>query len=292
MAISFNTGVSNDSGGGTAANVTLTIPAGVLGGDVILFVAEGFDAVSGATLSASSTGTSPILLDQNQTAGTNNGLFGNGAVWYFIASATDAGKVITITASGAMNPFWSASLAAYTGAASIDVHGGVAAESTTGAATSTPALTTGVAGDWAIYLAGLGIPAGGTSPAINEPSGTTSRQKHEASSSICSDICDSNASVGPAGTGIGGSGKQYSPSSPPGNTWYNLFTVGLSPAVAAAVTPSATPGATWKRQFKHRQVYPVPSLVTPATPVQGPVPPAYRPQRVAVVPFIARGGNY
>lgn len=231
---SFNTQAGSDSGGGTAATGSLTIPAGVLAGDVVLVVSCGFNLGAGATLSASSTGTAPVLLNQNQTAGSNNGLFSNGGLWWFTAASTDPGKVITFTPSAGV-AFWANALAAYSGAGAVDVHGGVPFESTTGAAESTPALTTGVAGDWAVYLAAMGTPGG----ALAEPAGTTSRIKQIAASFIAADICDSNASVGGAGTGIGGAGKQYSATN--GNTWYSLFTVGLAPPAGPVVTMTAAP---------------------------------------------------
>jgi hypothetical protein len=242
VRITYNTGTSGDSGGGTAANQQLTIPAGVLGGDLVLFVACGFNGSAGATLSASSTGTTPVLLDQNQTAGTNNGIRSNGAVWAFTAAgaagqvSSDAGKVITITCSSG-SVYWSAALGAWTGVAGgVDVHGGFAAESTTGGAKATPAETTGAANDWAVYLAAMGLPSGN----LTEPAGTASRVKHVSGTFIGADICDSNGSVGPAGTSIGGAGETYAPIFS-ANTWYSLFTVGLAliPSGGATVNGAA-----------------------------------------------------
>ena len=232
MAISFNTGTKGDSGGVAAASQTLTIPAGVLAGDVVIFVAAAFAGASGATLSASSTGTAPVLKRQAQTA-SFAGNFLNGGYWEFIASATDTGKVITITLSGGTNPFWAAALGAWTGASStapVDVDG---VNTATGASITDncPALTTGVAGDWAVYMAAAGMP----SQAINEPAATISRQKDTATSNICADICDSNASVGPAGTGIGGAAFTYSAGAA-GNCWYVVFTVGLAPPASTSST--------------------------------------------------------
>ena len=231
MPISFNTGARLDSGGAAAASQNLTIPAGVLAGDVVLVVACGFNGASGATLAASSTGTAPVLIDQDQTP-VLAAVFSNGGAWYFVASGTDAGKVITFSISTGTAE-WSVALAAYSGARNVtpvDVHGAVAAVSATGAAVATPALTTGVAGDWAIYMAA----GAAASSNLTEPASTTSREKGISSAGVFADICDSNASVGGAGTGIGGASFTYS--SPGGsNTWYSLFTVGLAPPSAAAL---------------------------------------------------------
>jgi hypothetical protein len=238
VAISFNTAARADSGAVTAANVQLTIPAGVLAGDVVLVVASAFAGASGATLSASSTGTAPVLVDQAQTA-LFAGLFHNGGLWQFTASGSDAGKVITVTLSGGTNPFWSAVLAAYTGvngAAPVDVHG-VNTAAGSGITQNTPSLTTGTANDWAVQAAAVATP----NNALTEPAGTTSRQKNIAASFIAADICDSNASVGGAGTGIGGG--TYSVGA--GNVWYVTWTAGLTPAgVVTAIPAKSSPSVT------------------------------------------------
>ena len=234
MAISFVTGTSGDSANAAAASQTLTIPAGVLAGHVVILVACGFAGASGAVLSAASTGTTPTLGDRNQTV-ISGGLFSNGGWWWFVASGTDAGKVVTFTLSGGTNPFWSAALAAYAGAsnaAPIDVHGAATAVNTS--PVSTPALTTGVSGDWAVYMAAAGVAA---ASGFTEPASTTSRQLDRSTGNIVADIADTNASVGGGGTGIGGASAQYT-SAVGGGNWWSVFTVGLAPAPA----PGSGPG--------------------------------------------------
>ena len=289
MAISFNTAASANGAGVSETSQNLTIPAGVLAGDVMLLVINGFSngASGSVTVSASSTGTAFTQIGSQQVGGAGASGFNTfGAIFDAVASSTDAGKVITATINnpGGSN-FIAMSMAAYTGAsntAPIDVSGG------TNSATSPltfPAETTTVAGDWAIYLSAFGE---STNATFTGPSGTSTRTTTE-SGGVGSGIWDSNASVGGAGTGIGGASFQFSSTST--TVWLTGFTIGLSPPVAAAVTLSAAPGRSWERRFKHRQAYPAfPPVAAP--PGSGPVPPAYRPQRVAVVPFIARGGTY
>lgn len=237
---SFNTSASNNTAAATAASVTLTIPAGVLAGDVCIICVMAFDGASGATLSLSSTGTAPTLIDQAQTP-IFSGIFQNGGDWYFVASGTDAGKVLTATLSGGTNPFWDISLAAYTGAsnsAPIDVHG-VATNTGTGASGTTPTRTTGVTGDWALQMAAAAITNGQTA---NVPAGTTIRERVFVSG-VASVIVDSNGSVGAAGTSIGGG--VFSDPVTVNPDWWVLFTVGLAPASAGGgpagtVQPRAT----------------------------------------------------
>lgn len=224
MAISFNTSASNNTSSATAASVTLTIPAGVLAGDVCIICVMAFDGASGGTLSLSSTGTTPTAIDQAQTA-QSGGIVMNGGDWYFVASASDAGKVLTATLSGGTNPFWDISLAAYTGASNstpIDVHG-VGTNVGTSATGTTPTKTTGVSGDWALQMCAAAITNGQT---CNVPSGTTIRERTFVSG-VASVIVDSNASVGAAGTSIGGG--VFSDPVAGSTDWWVLFTVGLAP---------------------------------------------------------------
>ena len=258
MAISYNTGATGDSGGATALTCTVTIPAGVLAGDVMLLSACGFDGASATTITVSSTGTAFTQITQNQTGGVAPAtLYSNAGIWYAVAGAADAGATITLQMSDSTHVFWSATLADYTGAsnsAPVDVSGGAklsGASGTVGDSLACPAETTNTANDWAVYFFG-----GGTnSSTLTEPSGPTSREKHISAAGIASDICDSNGSVGAGGTGIGGASYAYATGA--GTVWLATFTVGLSPAVSAAVpapvAQNAQPGQTWQRAFQHPQ---------------------------------------
>ena len=224
MAISFNTAASSNTGGVSQTSFTLTIPAGVHSGDVVWLVVHGFQSVSAVnTLQVSSTGTAPVQVGAQQQSPQASGFWADGAVFQFVASATDAGKVITASFTDNRTALWALALAAYAGAsnsAPVDVSGGTA----TGTSPLTfPAETTTIAGDWAIYLAAFGESANAS---FTGPAGTTNRASTE-SGGVGAAIWDSNASVGGAGTGIGGAAFQLS--STAATVWLTGFTIGLAP---------------------------------------------------------------
>lgn len=244
MAITYNTGATADSGSGSGTTQNITVPAGVLANDVVLLVAQHITLTgTPATLSVSSTGTTPTA-----AGGTNNPATGSeglpasvtGQVWYFVASGTDAGKVITVTASGA--GFRTLALAAYTGAATttpVDVIAGAFGGANTASVTC-PTLSTVTSGDWAVYLGG-GAAEGAN---LTGPAGATSRQSDVSSANIAAAILDSNGSVGGSGTSIGGGTFGTASAT---NSLLTAFTVGLkaagagtSHAGAAALSGSGT----------------------------------------------------
>ena len=229
MPVSFNTATSNNGGGVSQASLSLTIPAGVLAGDILLLAVHGFQNVSAVnTLQASSTGTTPVQVSTQQQSPLASGFWADGAIFRVVASATDAGKVLTASFADSRTALWALALAAYTGASGsspVDVSGGTA----TGTSPLTfPAETTSIAGDWAIYLAPF---AESTNASFTGPAGTTNRASTENGGVGCA-IWDSNGSVGGAGTGIGGAAFQLS--STAATVWLTGFTAGLAPPTTPA----------------------------------------------------------
>lgn len=256
MAISFNTGTT---GAGTT-----TIPAGVLAGDVMLLVVNGFSNGVSPVVSVSSTGTAFTQIGPQVQGGSASGFSSYGAIFYAVASATDAGKVITASITGGGGPSFATALAAYTGAsnsAPIDVSNGA------GSGVSPlafPTLITGQAGDWAISLSAYGEGSGG---GVTVSSGTL-RENHEPSFGVGAGIWDSNGSVGGSGTSIGGN----TVSSAAGSVWLTAFTVGLAPPSAATggtVQPRATVPAPRRRLARA-----VAGFTPVATSNAAPAPPA------------------
>ena len=223
---SFNTGATADSGSSQTASQAITIPAGVLAGDEVLFVATVVPISSSTgTVTVASTGTTPAQVGpaQNQSVPATPATV-TVTLWKMVAGSSDAGKVVTFTST--VNGFWSVSLGAWSGtagASAIDVSGGTISAAAASTVTC-PSLTTGVSGDWAIYLTGgsyeLGTLAG--------PSGSTQREKNISAVSVSSAIFDSNASVGGSGTGIGGG--IFDAGGTNTNNMLAAFTVGLAPA--------------------------------------------------------------
>lgn len=202
--ISFNTGTTADSAGVQATSQAIMIPAGVLNHDVALVCATNV-VLTGtpSTLSIGSTGTAPVQIGTTVTG--SNGLPASiaSAVYYIICTATDAGKVVTVSASA--SGFWAVSLAAWTGVSNvgpIDVSGSAFGGPDTPSVTC-PVKTTTLAGDWAVFCS-AGTAQGNSNSTITVPAGSTSRANHVSSSSVGAAIADSNASVGGSGTSIGG----------------------------------------------------------------------------------------
>lgn len=236
MAISYNTGATaTNQGGGGGASQTLTIPAGVLAGDVMLLAVNAFSNGTTPALTVASTGTAFTQIGATQKGGTGSGYSVYGGIYYAVAAGTDAGKVITASVSGGGAPFVCVALAAYTGVSSsapVDVSGGANA----GISPLTfPAETTGVANDWAVYLAPF---SESVNASFTGPAGTTSRQSVESGGIGCA-IWDSAGGVGGAGTSIGGAGETLS--STAATVWLTGFTVGLAPAAVVPPVPSAAP---------------------------------------------------
>jgi hypothetical protein len=237
-SLSFNTGATSDSGGSQAGSVGITVPSGVLGGDVMLLMVTGITPIATeSTLILTSTGTSFTQISSTQFA-TMNGYSVDGALYSAVAAgstgstSTDVGVVVTASCSD--NPYWAMALSAYTGASgAIDVYGGTAVTGTVGV--TCPVETTGHDGEWAVYLGG-GAVEGGAVP--NGPSGSTLRERSGGAGAVYATIVDSNGSVGSQGTAIGGGA--FTSSLGVTNNWWAAFTVGLAPANATvSITTSS-----------------------------------------------------
>ncbi len=237
MAISFNTGATASAN--TAASVAITIPSGVLTGDVMLMFLTVFCEVGSApsiafsgaggtwTLATVTTGTNP----EN---GNNGTLYAYGYAYYRVATAGDPGASLTITETGspAGTTWLAVALASYTGAntsSPVDVAGGANASA---ALVTCPSETTATANDWAVYMGGGGVNgSGGTVPG---PTGATQRENLASSAGIGAAIFDSNGSAGGSGTSIGGTASfQFQTTNHPNTGQLNAFTIGLKPAAAA-----------------------------------------------------------
>lgn len=233
MAISVNTGTTAHAE--TAASCNVTIPAGVLAGDVMVMMLTVFTE-TGSTPAISFSGGGGTWTLVPMTTGTNPEVATAGSsVWSYgfaytrVATAGDPGATVTVTETGsAAGTTWFAiALEAYTGcntAAPVDVAFGANAQGT--AQGTAPSGNTATAGDWAIHMDGGGI---NTGPLVG-PAGSTQRQNIDSSASVCAGINDSNGPVGGAGTSIGGG--HWSQTGSTAN-WWSMFTIGLAAAPAA-----------------------------------------------------------
>lgn len=232
----YNTGTTADNNTGSPlATQAITIPAGILGGDVVFICATNVNLIATpAAMSAASTGTTPV---QAGTTGTGTEPLPASvatAVWYFTAAGTfgsassDVGKVVTITATSTSTGFISAALAAYSGASNsspVDVVGNAFGGAGVASVTC-PSKVTGVAGDWAVYF-GSGAAEGG---GLAGPSGATMRQSVMSGADVGVAVYDSNGSAGAAGSTIGGGTFTTSSAT---NSILVAFTLGLAPPAAA-----------------------------------------------------------
>lgn len=241
-AITHNVGATADSAGSTTTTQAITVPAGVKGGDVVLVYANAVVLTATApAITASSTGTSPVSAHAPVTGTESFPAAIAGAVWQFKAAGTlgaaspDVGKVITVSA-GATSVYWSVALYAYTGcnsAAPVDVINGAYGGANSNTVTC-PVLSTGKAGDWAVYLGG-GAANGGS---FAGPSGSTQRESDNSSVGVAAGIFDGNGPAGAAGASIGGGHFTCATAS---TAMLVGFTVGLAAAIPAPFTPPASP---------------------------------------------------
>lgn len=236
MAISFNTGTTAHAE--TASSVNVTIPAGVLAGDVMVMMVEVFTetgtqptiSITGNTwtLPTPNTGTNPEVA----TAGSS--IWSYGFLYVRTATAGDIGASITISESGsaAATTWFAVALAAYTGAngsSPVDVLFGANTQAVFSG--TAPSGATVLANDWPIYADGGALNAG----PLTGPG--TSRENVVSSALVCAAIDDGNGSVA-AGTTIGGGTWSGTGSSA---NWFSMFTLGLAAAVPPVV--AAAPGA-------------------------------------------------
>ena len=276
--ISYNTGATASAI--TATSVNLTIPAGVLAGDLMVLGVTVFTTSSSAP-AISITGGPWTLVPV--TTGTNPEVPAGAGVWSYdyayvrTATGIDPGATITLseTGSGAGSTWWGVALASYTGAGSVDVAGGANAEGTNATVTC-PSETTTHAGDWAVYVGG-GAPGSGTSWTI--PAGTTLRQSVVNAAGIGAVISDGNSALG-SGSGIGGG--TFGSSATGATLWLSAFTLGVAPQVTSPPAVTQASGFfTGRTGFSHGA--PV------NNPVTGPPAPALHSPVRARQPLPARG---
>ncbi len=241
MAISYNTGTTASAD--TAASVNITIPSGVLVSDVMLMALAIFTLDSSApTIAFSGAGGTwtlvPVSSGTNPGISPGGGVYSYGYAYYRVATAGDPGATLTITETGsaAGTTWFAVALDSYTGANTstpVDVAGSAVTAGDTDTYTITcPSKTTGVAGDWAVYLFPSGSEVGST---ITGPAGTTQRHHVVSDAGIAAVINDSNGSAGGSGSSIGGG--VFTVSGTSSATWLTAFTVGLAPAGASSPPP-------------------------------------------------------
>ncbi len=240
--ISYNTGATATADAAAACNVT--IPAGVLTGDLMIMSLLLFTETSSApTVAFSGAGGTWTLIPVS--AGTNPEQSASGAIYSYgyaysrVATSGDPGATLTITETGSPSgTTWiGVAVASYTGAVAVDVAAGAETYAAAGSVT-TPSRTTGAAGDWAVYLWSGGPGVGAT---ITGPAGTTKRQNIVDGAGIGAGAWDSNGPVGAAGTSIGGGTFSGATGS---NGWWQAFTIGLVSAAGSATATPATLAAT------------------------------------------------
>jgi hypothetical protein len=223
---------------------TFTVPAGVAAGDVMLVSVNTFSfpltgpATSTPTSGGGSwTAVGPLVAAQDGTAGVF------ATAWYRVATAGDPGSTFTISWTGGVGGtdgfWWTATHDSYTGFWTPDP----VAQSitpTSGAQTavgSCPSGTSLRSGSWVVQLGPITPNSSGTITGV--PSGMTQRQLSNGNSGVSCASADSGASVGAAGTPIGGG--SFTTSNATDNWWaewtIELATVGAPAAAVSAPTP-------------------------------------------------------
>src|SRR6266478_2306388 len=195
MAITFraSSGFTVASGSSTTTQA-VTIAASVAFGDVVLLevVCLPVTTTTPPVLTVqSSTGTTPVK-DDAATGFEPLPASVSGTVFHFIASASDAGKVITFQSTIA--GFWAISGAAYSGENTsvpisvISVGGAFGGAST--ASVTCPTITAiNPSGSLAVFMGGGAAEGGG----LTSPAGSTTRATIVSGSDVASAITDSNS---------------------------------------------------------------------------------------------------
>jgi len=221
---------------------TFTIPGGVLAGDVMLVSINtfSFPLTGPATSTPASGGGSwtaigPLVAAQNGTAGVF------ATAWQRVATAGDPGSTFTISWTGGVGGtdgfWWTATLDSYTGFWTADP----IAQSitpTSGAQTAVGTCPSGTSlrsGSWVVQLGPITPNSSGTITGV--PSGTTQRQLSNGNSGVSNASADSGASVGAAGTAIGGGSFTSSNAT---DNWWTEWTIELA-TIAAASPPVSAP---------------------------------------------------
>lgn len=232
MAVSYNTGAAAVTESG-AGSFTLTVPAGVLPGDLLLVAAtSGFTQpfVSDLTVVSSGTALTQLGPIQRQDAFFS---FEYG-LYCAVATGADPGAVITASFPGAAR--YGIAVVSYTGCSASSP---VDASGSTGnnAATITdPPLTTIVDQDWAVeagvtYASSVLVQPAGT-PRVSASTGTTG-------GGVAIAVIDSGTGVA-AGSPIGG--QVWAPTE--AGAYVNFAsTAGISPSAGTPPPLAATAAA-------------------------------------------------
>lgn len=239
MTISFNT----SAGAGIAAviqstTLSLTIPAGVLTGDLMILAINTFtfSGNTGQSISISGGGGAWTALGSSPyDSGAQGGTHTYGNFFKRVATAGDPGATLTITNTGGSvggtNQFWTtAVISAYTGASDVDVAINSTGVQPATSTIATPSGTTNFNNEWAVYAGAISVNSSGLVTGI--PNSATSRTNQH-NSGVETVIADSNGSVGNAGASIGGG--NYTVNN--GENWWSVFTLSIKPP---GVTDTAT----------------------------------------------------
>lgn len=233
--ITFNTGATGNSSS-QQASFTVTVPAGVLAGDLMVLVVNmnsTSNAGSGAAVS-SSAGTTFTRVGSPVVTGTGTGIISLTA-FTAVAGASDAGSTLTVTAQATGTFFGSATLGAYTGAASAGVS--ATAFTASGSATATaPSVTTTVTGEVVLWAATANVPGSGTAVVSGTQANTYAFQREATSTGGNVTVLGDTCQWWPSGTAQGG--VQFSGVTA---TWA-MMTLALVPAAGydGSVLPTLT----------------------------------------------------
>lgn len=214
---------------------TITVPSAVASSDYVLLLPV-LEAIGSAfaTLTVTSTGTTPGLLGSQVNFEDNEGDFITAGVYGFAASGSDASKVITIH-SATHNSLIACVLGSWSGASSSqpDVNATPATNGQSASVTA-PSVSTATSADWAVHLA-CGVNQGSETTFGANP-GTLRETVITAASDPFAGLADSNGSAGSSGTSIGGGTWTLT-----GDTFsgWIAFTIGLKVAGGAPANTGA-----------------------------------------------------
>lgn len=200
----YNTGAKNTlTAVAHTVQPTLTIPAGVLPGDVMIV------AVSMFTFTPTNPGITltPAVGSWTQVGGglqsspAAGGLKEFGAVWKRVATAADAGTTLTFAFTGTPGStdqfWWAIDIVAYTGFSDVDVSN-LAGTGTSG--NLLPSGTSGALGELVVAIGSIAVAGSGS---VSSLSGAVIRQNANTAGIACV-IADTVYGVGASGTAIGG----------------------------------------------------------------------------------------
>jgi hypothetical protein len=227
----YHTGATNSASSVShTTTVNLTIPSTVTEGELLVVAHNVFTWTSNdnPVLHMSPAVGSWTLIDVQRNSDAMSSLATHGMVWVRQAGPSDAGSVLSFTATAdnyVDDTFWhTVALAAYYDLdASHIIAAGSAGANSASTAVPTPQVTTDVDKMWGIYCGPITVNSSGH--ISSGPSGTTVRQNLFNAGADCA-IADTNGIVGNAGTVIGGSGKTWTAES--GSSWWTSFTLAVA----------------------------------------------------------------